>query len=50
MIPRLLLAIEGYVLLVGVVRGRLLLDLEARLVLQEDFELEEARVILLLFV
>ena len=50
MIPRLLLTIEGYVLLVGVVRGRLLLDLEAWLVLQEDLELEEARVILLLFV
>ena len=50
MIPRLLLAIEGYVLLVGVVRGRLLLDLEARLVLQEDLELEQAGVILVLFI
>lgn len=48
MVPRLLLAIEGYVLLVGVVGGRLLLDLEARLVLQEDLKLEEAGVILLL--
>lgn len=48
MVPRLLLAIEGYVLLVGVVRGRLLLDLETRLVLQEDLKLEEAGVILLL--
>lgn len=42
MIPRLLLAIEGHVLLVGVVRGRLLLNLEAWLVLHEDLELEEA--------
>ena len=52
MIPRLLLllAIEGYVLVVGVVRGRLLLDLEARLVLKEDLKLEEAGVIWLLVV
>ncbi len=42
MIPRLLLAIEGYVMLVGVVRSRLFLDLETRLVLQEDLKLEEA--------
>jgi hypothetical protein len=51
-IPRLLLllAIEGYVLVVGVVRGRLLLDLEARLVLKEDLKLEEAGVIWLLVV
>ena len=48
MIPLLLLAIEGYVLVVGVVRGRLLLNLEARLVLKEDLKLEEAGVILVL--